>query len=59
VEFKEALLAFKYFYWADKKLHSINYKENKEDIKEDLLSDFLGDKSLIDKQDAYWNKNKK
>lgn len=26
--------------WADKKLHSVFYIENKDDISEDLLSDF-------------------
>ena len=31
---------YKYFSWADKKLHSVFYIENKDDISEDLLSDF-------------------
>lgn len=31
---------YKYFSWADKKLHSVFYIENKDDISEDLLNDF-------------------
>ena len=34
------LKLYKYFNWADKKLHSVFYIENKDDISEDLLSDF-------------------
>lgn len=34
------LKVYKYFSWADKKLHSVFYIENKDDISEDLLSDF-------------------
>lgn len=30
----------KYFYWADKKLHSVFYIEDKDHINEDLLNDF-------------------
>ena len=30
----------KYLNWADKKLHSVCYIENKDDISEDLLCDF-------------------
>lgn len=30
----------KYLNWADKKLHSVCYIENKDDISEDLLADF-------------------
>ena len=30
----------KYFYWADKKLHSVFFIENKDQIQEDLLFDF-------------------
>ena len=43
VEFREILFSFKYFFWADKKLHHVSYTENKEDINEDLLFEFLGD----------------
>lgn len=46
---KESLLAFKYFFWADKKLHHVSYTENKEDIDEDLLCDFLGAKKKLRK----------
>jgi hypothetical protein len=34
------LKIYKYFSWADKKLHQVFYIENKDDISEDLLSDF-------------------
>ena len=34
------LKIYKYFSWADKKLHAVFYIENKDDISEDLLSDF-------------------
>ncbi len=34
------LKAYKYYSWADKKLHSVFYIENKDDISEDLLNDF-------------------
>jgi predicted nucleic acid-binding protein len=30
----------KYFFWADKKLHSVFYIEDKDQINEDLLVDF-------------------
>lgn len=30
----------KYFFWADKKLHSVFYIEDKDHINEDLLIDF-------------------
>ena len=30
----------KYFFWADKKLHSVFYIEDKDQINEDLLYDF-------------------
>jgi hypothetical protein len=30
----------KYFFWADKKLHAVFYIEDKDEISEDLLSDF-------------------
>jgi len=30
----------KYFFWADKKLHSVFYVEDKDEISEDLLADF-------------------
>jgi hypothetical protein len=30
----------KYFFWADKKLHSVFFIENKDQISEDLLIDF-------------------
>ena len=29
----------KYLFWADKKIHSVFFIENKEDISEDLLGD--------------------
>ena len=40
IEFSKLLKVYKYFSWADKKLHSVFYIENKDDISEDLLSDF-------------------
>lgn len=52
VEMKESLLAFKYFFWADKKLHHVSYTENKEDIDEDLLCDFLGQKKRLKKTES-------
>jgi len=58
VELKEVLLAFKYFHWADKKLHHVSYSENKEDINEDLLSDFLGAKSLTGTQNSLQEEKK-
>jgi hypothetical protein len=36
----QLLKIYKYFSWADKKLHSVFYIENKDDISEDLLNDF-------------------
>lgn len=38
--FLQVLKICKYLNWADKKLHSVFYIENKDDISEDLLSDF-------------------
>ena len=37
----------KYFSWADKKLHQVFFIENKDDISEDLLSDFKDPESEI------------
>lgn len=39
--FITVLKVFKYFNWSDKKLHSVIYQENKDEISENLLSDFL------------------
>lgn len=36
----QLLKIHKYLNWADKKLHSVFYIENKDDITEDLLADF-------------------
>ena len=58
MEFKEALLAFKYFHWADMKLRSKVYIDNKDDINEDLLSDFLGAKSLTGTQNSLQEEKK-
>lgn len=41
--FLQILKIYKYFSWADKKLHSVFYIENKDDISDDLLSDFKED----------------
>ena len=35
----------KYFFWADKKLHSVFFIENKDDITEDLLHEFRDEDS--------------
>ncbi len=40
MEFLQILKIYKYFSWADKKLHQVFYIENKDDISEDLLADF-------------------
>lgn len=40
LNFHQLLKIYKYLSWADKKLHSVFYIENKDDISEDLLSDF-------------------
>lgn len=40
LEFYQILKIYKYFSWADKKLHQVFFIENKDDISEDLLSDF-------------------
>lgn len=40
IPFFQLLKIYKYLNWADKKLHSVFYIENKDDITEDLLSDF-------------------
>ena len=40
IPFYELLKIYKYFSWAEKKLHSVFYIENKDDISEDLLNDF-------------------
>lgn len=49
---KEVLFAHKYFFWVDKKLHHVSYTENKEDIHEDLLWDFLGEHVVDKKQEV-------
>jgi hypothetical protein len=36
----QLLKLHKYLNWADKKLHSMFFIENKDDINEDLLADF-------------------
>jgi len=40
IEFGPLLKVYKYLSWADKKLHSHFYIENKDSISEDLLNDF-------------------
>lgn len=37
----------KYFFWADKKLHSVFFIEDKDQISEDLLSEFKGEEDQI------------
>jgi len=39
--FIELLKVYKYFYWADMRLHHVTYTENKDDISEDLLNEFI------------------
>lgn len=39
----QLLKLHKYLNWADKKLHSVFFIENKDDINEDLLADFKED----------------
>lgn len=41
IPFGQLLKVYKYLSWADKKLHSPLYIENKDQITEDLLSDFI------------------
>lgn len=45
MDFIQVLKIYKYFSWADKKLHQVFYIENKDDISEDLLSDFKDSES--------------
>jgi hypothetical protein len=40
VQFQPLLKVYRYLAWADRKLHSVFYIENKDEISEDLLSDF-------------------
>jgi hypothetical protein len=40
IPFLQILKTYKYYSWGDKKLHSVFYIENKDDISEDLLNDF-------------------
>lgn len=40
LEFYQLLKIYKYFSWANKKLLQVFFIENKDDISEDLLSDF-------------------
>ena len=40
IEFAKLLRVYKYLSWADKKVHSVFYVENKDDMSEDLLNDF-------------------
>lgn len=52
LEFKEVpvmqlLKLHKYLNWADKKLHSVFFIENKDQITEDLLADFKEDGSSV------------
>ena len=49
IPFIQILKIYKYFSWADKKLHSVFYIENKDDISEDLLSDFKEDQKQSNK----------
>lgn len=44
---RELFFGFKYFNWADKKLHHVSYTENKDDISEDLLSDFFEEDKVV------------
>jgi hypothetical protein len=48
VEYMQLLKLHKYLYWADKKLHSVFFIENKDQLDEDLLADFKegGDASM-------------
>jgi hypothetical protein len=50
--FLQILKIYKYFSWADKKLHSVFYIENKDDISDDLLSDFKEDSNTTSKQNT-------
>ena len=45
IDFLELLKVCKYFSYADKKLHSILYNEQLEELSEDLLSDFRDEES--------------
>lgn len=40
IPFYQLLKIYKYLSWADKKLHSVFYIENKDSISEDLLNEF-------------------
>lgn len=40
LEPKQLLIIYRYFSWADKKIHSVFFVENKDEISEDLLEDF-------------------
>ena len=49
----------KYFFWADKKLHSVFFIENKDDITEDLLHEFRDEdskKRFVKAQDSLASK---
>lgn len=50
----------KYFFWADKKLHSVFFIENKDQISEDLLVDFKDDEDekIIKQSEHLANKKK-
>lgn len=50
----------KYLFWADKKLHSVFYQEDRELISEDLLFDFKSeeDKAKFKKSEALANAKK-
>lgn len=50
----------KYLFWADKKLHSVMYQEDRDLISEDLLFDFKSeeDQEKFKKSEALANKKK-
>lgn len=40
IPFEQLLKMYKYFHWADSRLHTMFYHEKKDEISEDLLNDF-------------------
>lgn len=46
----DLLKLHKYFFWADKKLHSVFFIEDKDQISEDLLVEFKDEDDIMGEQ---------
>ena len=53
----DLLKLHKYFFWADKKLHSVFFIEDKDQISEDLLIEFKDEDDIMGEQTYKQSKN--